>query len=57
MEDIETNDIGQSLVDEFVDDNAIEWELKTRISREWRTIQEIVCILLLVGIVSINPDE
>lgn len=24
MEDIETNDIGQSLVDEFVDDNAIE---------------------------------
>lgn len=24
MEDIETNDIGQSLVDEFVDDNAID---------------------------------
>lgn len=24
MEDIETNNIGQSLVDEFIDDNAIE---------------------------------
>lgn len=28
MEDIETNDIGQSLVDEFVDDNAIEVQEK-----------------------------
>lgn len=28
MEDIETNDIGQSLVDEFVDDNAIEAQEK-----------------------------
>ena len=28
MEDIETNDIGQSLVDEFIDDNAIEAQEK-----------------------------
>lgn len=28
IEDIETNDIGQSLVDEFVDDNAIEAQEK-----------------------------
>ena len=28
MEDIETNDIGQSLVDEFVDDNAIEAQIE-----------------------------
>lgn len=28
MEDIETSDIGQSLVDEFVDDNAIEAQEK-----------------------------
>jgi hypothetical protein len=28
MEDIETNNIGQSLVDEFIDDNAIEAQEK-----------------------------
>ena len=28
MEDIETNDIGQSLGDEFIDDNAIEAQEK-----------------------------
>ena len=28
MEDIETNDIGQSLVDGFIDDNAIEAQEK-----------------------------
>jgi len=28
MEDIETNNIGQSLVNEFIDDNAIEAQEK-----------------------------